>query len=163
MEDKDAGQTPRTGAHRRKALLLREARRITTLTRDFFEKPLRFYMKALTSSSEMDSTTEFSLPVPRLSDLWMSQPVPLASANPQGRASILCCVLPPLHPINGDDNSYSWWGPHRMPSRRSGFPPSHPVRWLLLYSHFAEEETEAQRSLVTCPNSHCKAWAPIQV
>ena len=97
MEDKDAGQTPGTGAHRRKALLPREARRITILTRDFFEKRLKFYMKALTSSSEMDSTMEFSLPAPRLSDLWMSRPVPLASADPQGRASILCCVLPPLH------------------------------------------------------------------
>lgn len=97
VEDKAAGKTPGTGAHRRKALLPRESRWITTLTRDFFEKPLKFYMKALTSSSEMDSAMEFSLPVPRLSDLWMSRPVPLASANWQGRASILCCVLPPLH------------------------------------------------------------------
>ena len=80
----------------------------------------------------MGSTMEFSLPVPRLSRLWMSRPVRLASADPQGRASIPCVCCHHGITVNGDDNSYSWWGPHRLPSRRSGFPPGHPVRWLLL-------------------------------
>ena len=103
----------------------------------------------------MGSTMEFSLPVPRLRRLWMARPVGLASADAQGRARIPCVCCHHGITVNGDDNSHSWRGPHRVPNRRSG-SPGHPVRWLLSYSHVADEETEAQRSLMTCPNSHCK-------
>ena len=40
--------------------------------------------------------------------------------------------------------------------QETGFPPGHPVRQILSYSHFADEETEAQRGLMTWPNSHSK-------
>ena len=67
----------------------------------FFEKPLKFYMKARTRSRGTRRTAPWSSPcsVPRLSRLWISQqeaafprPVPKAPAKLQGKASIACGV-----------------------------------------------------------------------